>query len=111
MDNRVDDEPATIQEIGHGVFFSELWKQIGRIIPTPKSKSKQEIGKSGEWNGTDFHHQIDEDFGAALVTLLKERKISSVSDFGCGTGGYVKMISDAGIYARGFDGNPRGAIQ
>ena len=40
------------------------------------------------------------------MNLLKERKISSVSDFGCGTGGYVKMISDAGIYARGFDGNP-----
>ena len=100
MDNRVDNKPATIKE-GDGVFFSELWKQIGRIIPTPKSKSKQEIGKSGEWKGTDFHHQIDEDFGAALVTLLKERKISSVSDFGCGTGGYVKMISDAGIYAQG----------
>ena len=49
---------------------------------------------------------IDQDFGAALVTLLKEREISSVTDFGCGTGGYVKMISDAGIYARGFDGNP-----
>ena len=36
----------------------------------------------------------------------KERKISSITDFGCGTGGYVKVISDAGIYASGFDGNP-----
>ena len=36
----------------------------------------------------------------------KERKITSVTDFGCGTGVYVKMISEAGMDARGFDGNP-----
>ena len=30
-----------------------------------------------------------------------------MTDFGCGPGGYVKMISDVGIYARGFDGNPK----
>ena len=29
-----------------------------------------------------------------------------MTDFGCGTGGYVKMLSRARLYARGFDGNP-----
>ena len=43
LDNRVDDEPETFQE----------------------------IGKSGMWKGTDFHHMIDQSFGASLVTLLK----------------------------------------
>ena len=42
----------------------------------------------------------------SYVDAPKEGNISSVTDFGCGTGGYVKMISDTGIYARGFDGNP-----
>ena len=42
----------------------------------------------------------------SYVDAPKERKISSITDFGCGTGGYVKVISDAGIYASGFDGNP-----
>ena len=37
----------------------------------------------------------------------RERGISSLTDFGCGTGGYVKMLSYAGLYARGFDGNPK----
>ena len=163
-----------------------------------KPETFKEIGKSGAWKGTKFHHVIDQSFGATLVSLLKgtihirgpqifwiidllpplsekhglrrdwkrlkgcvfsppslcpvpereggektqpfnrftshpgfvcphiwsisqssppsvcmsyvdapkEGNISSVTDFGCGTGGYVKMISDTGIYARGFDGNP-----
>ena len=37
----------------------------------------------------------------------RESGISSVTDFGCGTGGYVKMLSYSGLYARGFDGNPK----
>ena len=68
-------------------------------------KKSIEISKSGAWNGT-FPHMVDQSFGTALVSLLKERKITSITDFGCGSGGYIKMISEARIFARGFDGNP-----
>ena len=71
-----------------------------------RSEALLDIGKSGRWKGANFNHIIDESFGNTLVTLLKENKISSITDLGCGTGGYINMITDAGIDAHGFDGNP-----
>ena len=64
------------------------------------------IDKSGAWTGKSFHHMTDDNFGTALITLLKELKISSVTDLGCGTGDYVKRIAGAAISVQGFDGNP-----
>ena len=72
-----------------------------------RSEALLDIGETGRWKGTNFFHTIDARFGNTLVTLLKENKISSMTDLGCGTGGYIKMITDAGIFAHGFDGNPK----
>ena len=74
----------------------------GKDVP----KKKRKISKSGAWEGINFNHKVDERFGTALVTLLKERKITSVTDLGCGTGGYIKQMTEARIFAHGFDGNP-----
>ena len=35
-------------------------------------KRKGTIGRSGVWQGTDFHHVIDNRFGSELVNLLRE---------------------------------------
>ena len=49
---------------------------------------------------------MDLKFGTALTSILKQQNITSVTDLGCGTGGYVKIVSDSNIKAQGFDGNP-----
>ena len=50
---------------------------------------------------------MDEKFGRALILLLKKLNISSLTDLGCGNGGYVNLLANfAGITAYGFDGNP-----
>ena len=50
---------------------------------------------------------MDEKLGRALVLLLKKLNISSLTDLGCGNGGYVNLLANfAGITAYGFDGNP-----
>ena len=72
-----------------------------------RSEALLDIDETGRWKGTNFFHIIDASFGSTLVALLKENKISSMTDLGCGTGGYIKMITDAGIFAHGFDGNPK----
>ena len=64
-----------------------------------RSEALLDIGKSGKWKGTNFNHIIDESFGNTLIALLKENKISSMTDLGCGTGGYINMITEAGIAA------------
>ena len=35
-------------------------------------KRKGTIGRSGVWQGTDFHHIIDNRFGSELVNLLRD---------------------------------------
>ena len=79
------------------------------VVSTPSSSLKpgqQFISKTGAWQNVNFHHIVDTKFGSALARMLKENNISSVTDLGCGTGGYVKMISELKIKAQGFDGNP-----
>ena len=65
--------------------------------PTQKTLLEDGIDQSGAWRGKSFHHMTDDNFGTALVTFLKEQKISSVPDLGCGTGDYVKRIAEARI--------------
>ena len=38
--------------------------------------------------------------------ILQQHKISSITDLGCGTGAYIRMIEDKNIKTQGFDGNP-----
>ena len=62
--------------------------------------------KTGAWQNTKFTHLIDRRFGESLVFILQQNKISSLTDLGCGTGAYVRMIEDKNIKTQGFDGNP-----
>ena len=70
-------------------------------------KEEGRIDQNGAWRGKSFHHVTDDNFGKALITLLKDQKISSVTDLGCGTGDYVKRIAGSAISVQGFDGNPK----
>ena len=64
------------------------------------------ISETGAWQNTKFTHSIDKKFGESLVFILQQHKISSITDLGCGTGAYVRMIEDQNITSQGFDGNP-----
>ncbi len=48
-------------------------------------------------------HLFDAGMSAAFAEFFQG---SSVVDFGCGLGGYVRALVDAGIVACGYDGNP-----
>ena len=106
----------------------------GKIIKRPKMSQNQKLGnpmskilawfnnqleqkpkevavsKTGAWQNKNFHHVVDHKFGSSLVHILKENHIASVTDLGCGTGAYVKMIAESNIEAQGFDGNPETKI-
>ena len=42
-------------------------------------------------------HNFDYKFGASLKSILKQNDIASITDLGCGTGAYVKMIEENNI--------------
>ena len=47
--------------------------------PMHKTLLEDGIDQSGAWRGKRFHHITDDNFGTALITLLRELKISSVT--------------------------------
>ena len=64
-------------------------------------RESRNISKTGAWQNTKFTHLIDDKFGASLVSILKENDIDSITDLGCGTGAYVKMIEANNIRTQG----------
>jgi hypothetical protein len=60
------------------------------------------LSKHGFYVGRHQHH-FDRSLAAALCRFFAG---ISVIDFGCGDGAYVRALRDAGIDARGYDGNP-----
>ncbi|CAL1151345.1 unnamed protein product [Cladocopium goreaui] len=66
------------------------------------------IAPSGAWVGTEAagYHMHDRPFADALVTFFKSLEATSVGDFGCGLGLYVRDLRAAGLRSGGFDGNP-----
>ena len=64
-------------------------------------RESRNISKTGAWQNTKFTHLIDDKFGASLVSILKENDIDSITDLGCGTGAYVKMIEANNIQTQG----------
>ena len=75
------------------VSQKDMDKSLGR--------ESRNISKTGAWQNTKFTHLIDDKFGASLVSILKENDIDSITDLGCGTGAYVKMIEDNNIRTQG----------
>ena len=75
------------------------------ILPFSKTKIL-DISLTGAWQNTEFTHLIDNRFGESLLFILQQYKISSLTDLGCGTGAYIRMIENKNIKTQGFDGNP-----
>ena len=89
--------------IGVGIFLVCMilynQKEVQRGGPRVPSKT-------GAWQDTEFTHLIDYKFAASLLYILVQNNVASITDLGCGTGHYVKMIEDLNIETQGFDGNP-----
>ena len=93
--------------IGVGIFLVLLFhKSQVQSEGLERAVGKKEASKTGAWQDTEFTHMIDYKFGASLVYILVQNGITSLTDMGCGTGHYAKMINDFNIKTQGFDGNP-----
>jgi cyclopropane fatty-acyl-phospholipid synthase-like methyltransferase len=66
------------------------------------------IHKNGFWLDTNSDgHYFDKTLNSELIKLLKEEKIDSVIDLGCGKGNYAKELNKEGISCECYDGNPK----
>jgi cyclopropane fatty-acyl-phospholipid synthase-like methyltransferase len=65
------------------------------------------IHKNGFWLdvSSDGHH-FDRNLSCEIIKVLREEKISSVVDLGCGTGTYSKEFKKEGFSCDCYDGNP-----
>ena len=79
------------------IFVVESQKDMDKSL----GRESRNISKTGAWQNTKFTHLIDDKFGASLVSILKENDIDSITDLGCGTGAYVKMIEANNIRTQG----------
>lgn len=66
---------------------------------------------TGIWSGDQTRedirgHHEDWKLMNAILKIIKQKKCSSVYDFGCGMGGYTKFFKQSGLLVEGFDGNP-----
>ena len=93
---------AVLLSTGVGILFLVF------LFDNSKKEVQEElvISKTGAWQNTKFTHLVDYNFGASLVYILMKNNIASITDLGCGTGHYVKMIESFNIKTQGFDGNP-----
>jgi cyclopropane fatty-acyl-phospholipid synthase-like methyltransferase len=66
------------------------------------------IHKNGYWQGMESssQHVYDSRLAFGLINFFKNENITSLVDFGCGMGNYVKAFQENNINAFGFDGNP-----
>jgi 2-polyprenyl-3-methyl-5-hydroxy-6-metoxy-1,4-benzoquinol methylase len=66
------------------------------------------IHPNGYWEGleADAQHVHDPNLAECLVSFFKNECATSIVDFGCGMGNYVRTFRDNGMNATGFDGNP-----
>lgn len=94
-------------------FLALLLYRQGRTAEAAESFRKFNandftIAANGAWQGNsaEGYHMHDVPFSAALVDFFASRGASSIVDFGCGLGMYVRDLRTAGFRAGGFDGNP-----
>jgi cyclopropane fatty-acyl-phospholipid synthase-like methyltransferase len=61
----------------------------------------------GFWiGGGHDNHLFDEKLAEQLLLFFRSRNISTVVDFGCGTGQYTKHFIAGNVSCEGYDGNP-----
>lgn len=70
--------------------------------------AKVPIHENGYWCGVEANreHVFDRSLARALVEFFQSEKATSIVDFGCGKGDYVKTFLANNIPSDGFDGNP-----
>ena len=65
------------------------------------------INKKGFWeNETTVGHHNDVPLCSVLIPFLKDNKIETLLDLGCGPAFYVSNIINEGISCEAYDGNP-----
>jgi len=66
------------------------------------------IHANGYWEGLESkgQHVHDSSLASGLTSFFKTENVTSLVDFGCGMGNYVKTFQENNINAIGFDGNP-----
>lgn len=68
------------------------------------------ITSTGAWTitGQQFQneHAFDPRLAEQLCSILEEKQVQTVYDFGCGHGMYTKLLNERGFKCQGFDGNP-----
>jgi cyclopropane fatty-acyl-phospholipid synthase-like methyltransferase len=66
------------------------------------------INNNGYFEGLEARsdHYYDSVLASSLLNFFKSENVSSLADFGCGMGDYVKNFKLNNINAIGFDGNP-----
>ena len=95
--------------IGVGIIFYVITPRKRNIFVVVSQKDmdkalgreSRNISKTGAWQNTKFTHLTDDKFGASLLSILKENDIYSITDLGCGTGAYLKMIEGNNIQTQG----------
>ena len=62
------------------------------------------ISKKGFWIGKDAksHHCYDASLSRALFNFFTNEKITTLADFGCGMGTYVKYFCENGLNSKDF---------
>lgn len=65
------------------------------------------ISPTGWWDCDAEFHGFDRPLAEAISNLIMSDGSKSVVDLGCGSGKYVQLFNNAGLTARGLDGNPK----
>lgn len=95
------------QEVSQDYIFKRLIG--GGIVSNVSFDKKANISKEGFWidERLEHHHYTDQKLCKSLVDFFKKENSKTVADFGCGLGEYVRYLNDSGIFANGYDGNPK----
>ncbi len=66
------------------------------------------VNERGYWEGPEAaqYHFFDRDLAPALLNFFEIEGATSIGDFGCGMGDYLKIFAENAIPCEGFDGNP-----
>lgn len=98
----------------YGTWFGEWCSQNGKWLKRPETDhfktvrtdhSEPAISSTGYWTGPNVsaHHAVDPGLAKWIAGYLDKGRL--VRDLGCGTGGYLKVLADAGFTALvGYDG-------
>ena len=80
---------------------------VGFLMIFQKGYCEREINGRGYWIGeVSEWHVTDHNLARAMNAFLRNENASSVVDFGCGEGDYVRCFLEHGFDCVGYDGNP-----